>query len=261
MTTAEEVKACCATAYASDAARFLLGDRFHPGGAALTSRLLRALQVDGRHEIVDVATGPGASAIQAARDTGCRVVGVDLSAQNVSAAADAAQTAGVGDRARFVVGDAEALPLADGSVDGALCECAMCTFPDKQAAARELARVVRPGGRVAISDITARTERLPPELGGLAARIACIADARPLEETAALLTSVGLVVETVEAHDAALGEMIERVGARLDAARMLGGLLGGLSAHIDEARTITASARAAMARGDLGYGVVIARRA
>ena len=42
---AEEIKACCAAAYSSPAARFLLGDSFHPGGAALTSRLARALQV------------------------------------------------------------------------------------------------------------------------------------------------------------------------------------------------------------------------
>ena len=42
---AEAVKGCCASAYASEAARWLLGEHFHPGGAALTSQLARALEV------------------------------------------------------------------------------------------------------------------------------------------------------------------------------------------------------------------------
>jgi len=258
--TADEVKACCATAYASEAARFLLGERFHPGGAALTSRLVRALRVGGSHEIVDVASGPGASAIQAAQETGCRVVGVELSPASVAAAAEAASAAGVGERVRFVIGDAEALPLADASVDGALCECALCTFPDKRAAAGELARVLRPGARLALSDMTGRPDRLPPELSGLAAWIACIADARPLDEVADLLSSVGLVVELATAHDAALGEMVERVGARLDAARNLGRAVTALGGRLDEALSIARAAKEAVAAGDLGYGVIVARR-
>jgi hypothetical protein len=188
------------------------------------------------------------------------VVGVDLSPETVAAATAAVQGAGVADRVRFVVGDAEALPLGDASVDGALCECALCTFPDKVAAARELARVVRPGAKIAISDITARPDRLPPELGGLAAWIACIADARPLEEIAELLTSAGLVVEATEAHDAALAEMIERIQARLEAARILGAAVGGLAGRIEEAHAIARAASAAVVRGDLGYGIVVARR-
>lgn len=258
--TADEVKTCCATAYSSEAARFLLGDRFHPGGASLTSRLLAALRVDGSHEIVDVASGPGASAIQAAQETGCRVVGVDLSPESVAAATEAATSAGVGGRVRFVVGDAEALPLDDSSVDGALCECALCTFPDKRAAAGELARVLRPGARLALSDMTARQDRLPPELGGLAGWIACIADARPLDEVGDLLSSAGLVVESATAHDSALADMAERIEARLDAARILGGAITGLGDRVGEALAIARAAKAAIAAGDLGYGVVIARR-
>ncbi len=254
-----EVKACCATAYSSEAARFLLGDRFHPGGATLTSRLIRALRVGPGDEIVDVASGLGASALQAARETGSGVVGVDLAQTSVAAANDAALATGLGDRVRFVVGDAEALPLDDASVDAALCECALCTFPDKPRAASELARVLRPGARLAVSDITARPARLPPELSGLAAWIACIADARPLDELADLLTTAGFVVESVERHDQALGQMIERVEARLHAARMLGIGIDGLEGRLDDATAIARSASRAVAQGDLGYGVVIAQ--
>lgn len=157
----EEVKACCAAAYSSEAARFLLGDSFHPGGAPLTSELVAALGVSPGSTVVDVASGPGTSAIQLANETRCDVVGVDLSPASVAAATAAAQCTAFGGNVRFVQGDAEALPLADRSADGGLCECALCTFPDKERAAAELARVLRPGARLALSDMTADLERLP----------------------------------------------------------------------------------------------------
>jgi len=254
----EEIKSCCTSAYSSPAARWLLGDSFHPGGPALTGRLARALQVGPGQLVVDVASGPGTSALQVARDTGCDVVGVDLAAASVTAATRAAAQAGLSRRVRFVEGDAEALPLDDASVDGALCECALCTFPDKAMAAREFARVLKPGARVAISDITALREQLPPQLTSMQGWVACIADARPLDEIASLLDDGGLVVETAERHDAALGAMLDHVDARLRTARILGaGLFGdGLA----KGRELVSAAQDALARGLLGYAVVIASR-
>lgn len=254
----EEVKSCCATAYSSSAAQWLLGDSFHPGGPALTSRLSRALHVGPGNLVVDVASGPGTSALQLARDTGCDVVGVDLAADSVARATRAAAQAGLSGRVRFVQGDAEALPLDDESVDGALCECAMCTFPDKPMATRELARVLRSGARVAISDMTAVREELPPELTSMQAWVACIGDARPLEEIASLLEQGGLVVETTERHDHALGAMLDRVDARLRTARLLSA--GLFSGRIAKGRALVSAAQDSLAHGLLGYAVVIARR-
>jgi arsenite methyltransferase len=242
---AEEIKACCAAAYSSSAARFLLGDSFHPGGAALTSRLARALRVGPGDLVVDVACGPGTSALQLARETGCVVIGVDL-APPPDPADDP--------RVRFVCGDAEALPLEDASVDGALCECALCTFPGKAAAAGELARVLRPGARLALSDLTACTWELPDSLTGLQAWVACIADARPLAEIAALFEQAGLVVEQTEKHDDVLAELLDRIEARLKVARLLG------ADGVARGRELVDDARRAFERGVLGYGVVIARR-
>lgn len=241
----EEIKACCAAAYSSSAARFLLGDSFHPGGPALTSLLARALRVGPGDSVVDVACGPGASALQLVRETGCAVIGVDLAPP--AAPADEP-------RVRFMRGDAEALPLADASVDGALCECALCTFPDKSAAAGELARVLRPGGRLALSDLTARTGELPESLSSLQARVACIADARPLEDIAALLEQAGLVVEQTETHDDALAALLDRIEARLQVATLLG------ADGVARGRELVGEARLALDRRVLGYGVVIARR-
>lgn len=253
----EEVKACCASVYSSSAARWLLGDHFHPGGAELTSRLARALRVGTGDLVIDVASGPGTSAIQLALATGCDVVGVDLAADNIAAGARRAEKADLSRSVRFLQGDAEALPLEDESADGLLCECALCTFPDKPSAVREVARVLRPGARLALSDVTALPDELPPELTSLNAWVACIADARPLEEIAALVEDGGLVVETSERHDQALAAMLDDVDARLRTARMLGlGLLGG---GIAQGRELLAAARGAVRAGLLGYGVVVAR--
>jgi arsenite methyltransferase len=250
----EDVKACCAAAYASEAARFLLGDSFHPGGAALTSRLIAALRVGPGATVVDVASGPGTTALQLVQETGCDVIGVDLSPESVAAAAAAAAQAGLTEQIRFRRGDAEALPLPDASTDGALCECALCTFPDKEAAAAELARVLRPGARLALSDVTADPARLPAELTSLAGWVACVADARPLEEIAELLAGAGLTVEAAEPHDSALAKLLERVEARLRLARLI------LDGGVERGLGLVGAARAALAEGTLGYGVVIARR-
>lgn len=240
----EEIKACCASAYASAAARFLLGDSFHSGGAALTSRLVQALQVGPGDLVVDVACGPGTSAHQLARESGCQVIGVDLAPPAPSA----------DPRVRFLHGDAEALPLADSSVDGALCECALCTFPDKTTAAAELARVLRPGARLALSDLTARRDELPPSLASLQAWVACVADARPLDAIAALLERAGLVVEATESHDDALAAFLDRIEPRLQVATILAAEAAA------RGRRLLSEIRGARDSGALGYGVVIARR-
>lgn len=241
----DEVKACCAAAYSTAAARFLLGESFHPGGAALTAELISALQVRAGETVVDVASGPGTSALQLARTTGCEVIGVDLAPPPNPPDEP---------RVRFLRGDAEALPLDDRSVDGALCECALCTFPDKQQAVSELARVLRPGARLALSDMTAVPRRLPEQLTSLQAWVACIADARPLAEIAALLKQAGFAIERAEQRDSALSGLLDRVEARLQLAGML------QAPAVAEGRALIDAARSAVEQGVLGYGIVIAHR-
>ncbi len=256
---AAEIKACCAAAYSSPVTAWLLGTRFHPGGEALPERLIRALAVGRGDTVADIACGLGESSLQVARATGARAIGIDLSSDSIAAARRAAEDAGLAGAVEFLVGDAETLPLEDATVDGVLCECSLCTFPDKERAAAELARVLKPGARLALSDMIADRERLPASLRTLEAWVACLADALPLAGIAELLEGAGLAVEVVERHDDALERLLERVDARLRLAR--GGLApGGDYELIDRGLELAALARASVEHGLLGYAVVVARR-
>lgn len=211
--TPVESKACCAAAYGSDIVALLLGESYHPGGATLTRRLAGRLAVRPDATVLDVATGRGATALLLAGEYGADVTGVDLSNANVTAAAGAAHAAGLTDRVRFQTGDAERLPVEDATFDVVVCECAFCTFPDKPTAAAELTRVLKPGGRLGITDVTVDPDRLPPELTGLRGWIACVADARPLNEYSQILRAAGLRVIATERHDDAIATMLTQIEA------------------------------------------------
>ncbi|MGH3094440.1 MAG: class I SAM-dependent methyltransferase [Streptosporangiales bacterium] len=259
MSTPDDVKACCAAAYGSDAVALLLGDCYHPGGLALTRRLADRLGLSAGERVLDVAAGRGATALLLAREYDACVEGVDLSDANVALAREAADSAGVADRVRFRTGDAERLPAPDATFDAALCECAFCTFPDKATAAAELARVLRPGGRVGITDVTAEPDRLPPELATLAAWIACISDARPVEGYAQILRDAGLRVSRTEPHDQALSRMIDQIEARLGIVAMTArSRAEQLGLDLDRAAPVIAAARTAVADGTLGYTLLVA---
>jgi len=251
------VKACCALLYEHELTGWLLGESFHPGGAALTDRLAELLGVSAGKRVLDVAAGLGTSALRIATVTEASVHGVDLSVALVAAATERARSSGLADRVTFGVGDAEHLPIDDHSVDAVICECALCTFPAKVDAVREMARVVRPGGRVGIADVLMDRSRLPAELDTLAARVACLADARTLEENLRLLEDAGLGIEAMERHDEALCAMLDRIDARLAAVRMA---FPAAAAPLDpiRARRLLSLARQGVDDGAAGYVLIVA---
>jgi len=255
------IKQCCAAVYDSDAAKLLVGDSLHPGGTALTERLGAMLNLGPQTRVLDVAAGRGTSALTLAARFGCEVIGLDYSARNTEAAKRDASARGQSRTVRFYCGDAERLPFADGTFDAIVCECALCTFPNKQSAAAEFARVLRPGGRFGLSDLT-REGSLPPELASLAAWIACIADAQPLAEYATLLAAAGLKIVATEEHNGALIDFVNHVRARLLVAEIALGLnkLALPGFDIAMAKDFTQCALAAIRAGKLGYAIVTATK-
>jgi arsenite methyltransferase len=256
-----QIKACCAAAYGQDAVALVLRESYHPGGLALTRRLARALGLRPGQHVIDVASGPGATARLLAAEFGVTVDGVDLGQSAVDHARSAAQAAGLPATVRFSVGDAERLPLPGGMADAVVCECAFCTFPDKAAAAGEFARVLRPGGRVGITDVTVADGGLPAELTTLTAWVACIADARPVSRYTDILAVAGLRTVRVDPHDDALARMIDQIEARLAVLRMTAAdQLMAAGVNVDAVLRYTAVARRAVADGLLGYALLVAEK-
>lgn len=256
--TPAEIKACCAASYGSDAVALLLGESYHPGGLALTRRLAGRLRLRRGRRVADVAAGPGATARLLAAEYGVTVDGVDLAESTVEHARTATGPAAP---VRFHAGDAERLPLPDDRFDAVVCECAFCTFPDKASAAAEFARVLRPGGRVGITDVSVSAGGLPAELTTLAAWVACIADARPLAEYSAILDRAGLRTVHTERHDEAIARMIDEIDARIRLLRMTApARLADAGVDVPAVLRYTALARQAVADGLIGYVLLVAEK-
>ena len=119
--------------------------------------------------------------------------------------------------------------------------------------------MLRPGGRLGITDVVLDPSRLHAALQTLASWVACLADARPLDEYAELLAAAGLRVTLTESHDAALSKMIEQIDGRLVAFRMATApALAGID--FDVARQRTALVAEAVRDGIAGYALLVAEK-
>jgi arsenite methyltransferase len=144
--------------------------------------------------VLDLGAGGGFDCFIAAHQVGPRgrVIGVDMTADMVARARDNARKVNA-TNVEFRLGEIEHLPVADASVDAILSNCVINLSPDKPAVYREAFRVLRAGGRLAISDVVA-TGPIPAELRTQAAALAgCVAGATPLEEVRAMLAAAGFV--------------------------------------------------------------------
>jgi demethylmenaquinone methyltransferase/2-methoxy-6-polyprenyl-1,4-benzoquinol methylase len=111
--------------------------------------LVSRIEAGPGDEVLDVATGTAAVAIELARGKGCRVVGLDQSAEMLAAGRRRVEAAGLAERVRLVEGSAVELPFEDGSFDGLTFTYLLRYVEQPAATLRELARVVRPGGAIA----------------------------------------------------------------------------------------------------------------
>lgn len=253
----EALKLACARAYESELATALLGPAFHPGGLALTDRLADLAAIGRDDSVVDVACGRGTTVIHLARTRECPVLGVEYSGRQIALATKAAADARAS-RAAFIEGDAERLPLADASADVLLCECSLCLFPDKARALREMHRILRPGGRLALADLVLDPLRLPEAWRGWLARVACVADARPAAAYAAMVKDAGFAEITVEPHPEALIALIENFEARMTVVGAFAAMRGDQAVAVDSG--LWNEVRWRIANGEISYALMTARR-
>jgi demethylmenaquinone methyltransferase/2-methoxy-6-polyprenyl-1,4-benzoquinol methylase len=112
--------------------------------------LVSRMDVGPDDRVLDVATGTAAVAIELVRRTGCRVVGLDQSREMLETGRRRVGDAGLDDRIELVEGTAERIPFADATFDGLTFTYLLRYVEDPGATMRELARVVRPGGTIAM---------------------------------------------------------------------------------------------------------------
>jgi arsenite methyltransferase len=133
--------------------------------------------------VVDLGSGGGIDVLLAAKKVGPegRAIGIDMTDEMLERARRNAEKSGA-KNVEFYKATIDNLPLTDASTDCIISNCVINLATDKRAVFREMARVLKPGGRVAVSDIALK-KPLPPEIGrDILAYVGCIAGAIPIEE-------------------------------------------------------------------------------
>jgi arsenite methyltransferase len=152
--------------------------------------------------VLDLGSGAGADVLISARRVAPsgRAIGLDMTGEMLALARANAAAAGIAN-AEFVKGYLEDLPLDDASVDVVISNCVINLSADKPRVLREAARVLRPGGRFAISDVVADADMDAVTRADMAAWTGCVAGALTREEFERSLADAGLVdVEIHETH-------------------------------------------------------------
>lgn len=216
----------------------VLGDTLHPGGREATRDLLDRVQLVEGETVLDLGCGAGAAA-QLARERSAAPIGLDSdpTAEGVS-----------------VCGTMTTIPLADATVDVALSECAICLADDLRTALDEAHRVLVPGGRLALSDVT-----LEREIDGLPASLAealCLTGQRSPEHLRSAIEAAGFQIVDERDHHDDLVEMRETVEAKLD----YRGLLAAMGPQGRSLLDGVEQVEAALEARELGYVSIAARR-
>jgi len=250
---------CCAELYELPIVEHLLGQSFHPGGTKLTRQLASAALVAPDSAVLDVACGIGNSARFIAAEFGAMVTGCDYSNINLERAVAASRTARLGSRTQFVHGGAEQLPFAPESFDVALCECSLCLFENMDVALRQIRGVLKPGGRIGISDFFLNAP-VPDSLDGLLGRVLCVAGAPSLEGYRQAVEKAGFEYVRVRVVNWTLTDMIRRIRQRLKLlATAPAAAAMDLPADWGDPATVLADLEEFIAADGVGYLIATAR--
>ena len=152
--------------------------------------------------VLDLGSGGGIDCFLAAKQVGSdgHVIGVDMTADMIEKAREnAGQLAA--DNVEFRLGEIEHLPVADESVDVVISNCVINLSPDKPQVFREIYRVLRPGGRLAVSDIVTRVALPSVAKSALDSWAACIAGASMDSDYVAAIEAAGFADVQISAKD------------------------------------------------------------
>jgi arsenite methyltransferase len=173
---------------------------------------LAALQAG--ETVLDLGSGAGFDCFLAARQVGPagRVIGVDMTDAMLEKARANADKSGFAN-VEFRKGEIELLPVDDSSIDVTISNCVLNLVPDKDRAFSEILRVLKPGGRLAVSDMAWEIEPDPSVRKDLEALVGCIGGALVLDDYVSRLKLAGFSRVEIETHAEAVQKMVEVSGA------------------------------------------------
>jgi SAM-dependent methyltransferase len=152
--------------------------------------------------VLDLGSGAGFDSFLAARQVGPAgwVIGVDMTPEMIGRAEENARS-GFFENVEFRLGEIEELPVEDNTIDVILSNCVINLSPDKPAVYREAFRVLKPGGRLAISDMVASGD-LPPEIKeDMSLYSSCVAGALKVDELREILSQAGFKDIQIKSKD------------------------------------------------------------
>ncbi len=142
--------------------------------------------------VLDLGSGAGFDCFLAAKKVGKngKVIGVDMTPEMIEKARENAEK-GNYNNVEFRLGEIEHLPAADNSIDAVISNCVVNLSPDKEQVIKEAYRVLKPGGRIAISDLVLLRE-LPEKIrNSIEAYVGCVAGAIPIEQYKTIVKATG----------------------------------------------------------------------
>lgn len=172
--------------------------------------------------VLDLGSGGGIDCFLAAKRTGPtgHVIGVDMTDEMLARARANAVRLNAAN-VEFRQGQIEAMPVADGAVDVVLSNCVINLSPDKPQVFREMYRALRPGGRVAVSDIVTHGQRLPLISDSVEDWAACVAGALQVKDYRAGLEAAGFVDVEIVPKDNPANKLLAKIPAGVPFSAMI----------------------------------------
>lgn len=229
----------------------------HPGGLVLSRELAEKLGLSENDYVLDVASGLGETAGYLSAEFRCRVQGLELSRDLAREAAAKFDGTHLG----FANGDAELLPFKDETFTVVVSECSMCLIADLPKGLGEAFRVLRKGGRLGITDLSAGKE-IDAELERVLLQTLCLCNKTTSMEITELVEETGFEQVDFSDQTQSMRALLETVRKRLLLAEILAGI-GKLSLPNDQllrAKQLLTSAEKAVDRGTLGYFQLTAQK-
>ena len=193
----------CGRLYESGLLDDATGGVMRPGGVALTARALGHCALRPGARVLDVGCGAGTSVEHLRRAFSLGGIGIDSSQAVLER----------GSRRNpdvpLVRGTGADLPFASGTVDGILMECSLSAMPDRERVLAECWRALVPAGRLAVSDLYARSAISPRDARAMSA--SCVAGMMTREDLARALEEQGFAIDLWEDHSPALTELMCRL--------------------------------------------------